>query len=95
MFLKLIREAKLTEKSNDNRIKQITSGEVDIIFKQYSGKAMMDFEKFIEALAHVSYICLGIEGDQPRLLTSFVQECLSDLDAKLLRSPSTNATLTA
>ena len=36
----------------------------------------MDFEKFLEALAHVAYCSLGIEGDQVTLVTSLVQECL-------------------
>ena len=31
-----------------------------------------DFEKFIEALAHVSYMCLGIEGNQVILATSLI-----------------------
>jgi hypothetical protein len=58
MFLKLVNEATSTVKNGAKRLKQISNREIDIIFKQYSGKAIMDFEKFIEALAHVSYICL-------------------------------------
>ncbi len=58
MFLKLVNEAISTVKGGTKRLKQISTREIDIIFKQYSGKTIMDFEKFIEALAHVSYICI-------------------------------------
>jgi hypothetical protein len=72
MFLKLVKEASSARTSDTKRFKQISSRETDIIFKQYSGKAMMDFEKFLEALAHVSYLCLGIEGNQSILVSSLV-----------------------
>lgn len=72
MFLKLVKQAITISSTQAKRLKQISSREIDIIFKQYCGKSMMDFEKFIEALAHVSYMCLGIEGNQVTLATSLI-----------------------
>ena len=64
MFAKMIKEAGLMGSTDNERLKQISTREIDIIFKQYTGKSYMDFEKFLEALAHVAYCSLELEGDQ-------------------------------